>query len=284
MSRQDVLDEYADLFQGIGLFPGTCKLHLKPDAVPVINPPRRIPEALRDRVKEELLRMEENGIIQRVTEPTDWVNSMHAVEKPKTGKLGIVLDPKALNENIRRPHYPMQTLDDVTSRLTDAKFFSTLDVTHAYWSVMLDLESSYLTTFSSPFGRWRFLRLPFGIKSSQDIFQHKMDSIFESLTGVTSIVDDLLVYGRTKQEHDQNLRQVLERTRNKGVRFNPDKMRIGVTEVPFFGNRITSSGLQPDPNKIRAIMEIKPPDNRTHSKTYSGSRTICRDFHHVWRT
>ena len=111
-----------------------------------------------------------------------------------------------------------------------------------------------------------------------------MDSIFESLTGVTSIVDDVLVYGRTKQEHDQNLRQVLERARNKGVRFNPDKMKIGVTEEPFFGNRITSSGLQPDPNKIRAIMEIKPPDNRTSAKTYSGSRTVCRDFHPIWRT
>ena len=163
MSRQDVFDEYAGLFKGTGLFPGTCNLHLKPNAVPVINPPRCIPETLLNRVKEEFLRMEENGIIQRVTEPTDWVNSMHAVEKPKTGKLRIVLDPKALNENIRRPHYPMQTLDDITSRLTGAKFFSTLDVTHAYWSVKLDLESSYLTTFSSPFGRWRFLRLPYGI-------------------------------------------------------------------------------------------------------------------------
>ena len=107
MSRQDALDEYEDLFQGIGLFPGTCKLHLNPDAVPVINSPRRTPEALRDRAKEELLRMEENDIIQRVTEPADWVNSIRAVEKPKTGKLRIVLDPKALNENIRRPHYPM---------------------------------------------------------------------------------------------------------------------------------------------------------------------------------
>ena len=106
------------------------------------------------------------------TEPTDWVNSMHAVEKPKTGKLRIVLDPKALNENIRRPHYLMQTLDDITSRLTGAKFFRTLDVTHAYWSIKLDIESSNVT-FSSPFGRWRFLRLPFGIKSSQDIFQQK---------------------------------------------------------------------------------------------------------------
>ena len=173
ISRQDVLDEYADLFQGIGLCPGTCKLHLKPDAVPVIDTHRRIPEALRDRVKEELLRMEENGIIQRVTEPTDWVNSMHAVEKPKTGKLRIVLDPKALNEKKSRPHYPMQTLDDVTSRLTDAKFFSTLDVTHAYWSVMLYLESSYVTMFSSPFGRWRFLRLPLELRVHKIFFNKK---------------------------------------------------------------------------------------------------------------
>ena len=207
------------------------QIALKTRCCSVINPPRRITEALRDRVKDELLRLEENGIIQRVAEPTDCVNSMHAVEKPETGKLRTVLDPKALNENIRRPHSQMQTPDDVISCLTDAKFFSTLDVTHAYWNVKLDLESSCLMTFSSPGGA--FLRLPFGIKSSQDIFQQKMDSIFESLTGVTSIVDDLLVYGRTKQEHGQNLRQVLERARNKGVRFNLDTVKWGLAWLRY---------------------------------------------------
>ena len=143
---------------------------------------------------------------------------------------------------------------------------------------MLDLESSYLTTFSSPFGRWRFLRLPFGIKSSQDIFQQKMDSIFESLTDVTSIVDDLLVYGRTKQEHEQNLRQVLERARNKGVRFNPDKIRIGVTEGHFFGNRITSSVLQPDPNKMRSINGDQAANNRTQHKNILGVANYLQRF------
>ena len=216
---------------------------MKSDAVPVENPARRIPEALRDRVKEELLRMEANDIIKRVTdEPNDWVNSMHAIEKPQTGKLRIVLDPKALNENIRRPHYPTQTLDDVTSRLAGAKYFSSLDATHAYWSILLDTPSSYLTTFSSPFGSWRFLRLPFGIKSSQDIFQRKIDEVFEGLNGMTCIVDDLLVYGRSRQEHDENLVYVLERARIKGVRFNPEKMRIGVIELPFFWELDISQG------------------------------------------
>lgn len=278
MTKQDVLDEYGELFQGIGLFPGKSKLHLKSDAVPVVNPPRRIPEALRDRVKTELHRMENNGIIKKVTEPTDWVNSMHAVEKPKTGKLRIVLDPKYLNDNIRRPHYPMQTLDDVTSRLADAKFFSILDITHAYWSVELDDESSYLTTFSSPFGRWRFLRLPFGIKSSQDIFQQKIDEIFEGLTGITSIVDDILVYGRSRQEHDQNLRVVLERARAKGIRFNLDKLVVGVTEVPFFGHLITSSGLKPDPSKIRAIASLSVPQTRAQLENVLGMVNYLQKF------
>ena len=83
MSRQDVFDEYAVLFKGIGLFPGICKLHLKPDAVPVVNPRRRIPEG-QEIVKEELFRVEKSGIIQRVTEPSDWVYSMHAVKNWQT--------------------------------------------------------------------------------------------------------------------------------------------------------------------------------------------------------
>ena len=278
MTRQTVLEDYGELFRGIGLFPGTSKLHLKPDAVPVVNPPRRIPESLRERVKDELCRMETNGIIQKVTEPTDWVNSMHAVEKPKTGKLRIVLDPKSLNENIRRPHYPMQTLEDVTTRLTGAKYFSTLDITHAYWSVKLDEESSYLTTFSTPFGRWRFLRLPFGIKSSQDIFQQKVDQIFEGLTGVTSIVDDILVFGTTREEHNRNLCAVLERARAKGVRFNPDKMRVCVTEVPFFGHLITAQGLKADPEKVRALYDLPSPQNREQLENVLGMANYLQKF------
>jgi Reverse transcriptase (RNA-dependent DNA polymerase) len=181
LDRQDVLRDYADLFSGIGVIPGTCKLHLKEDAVPVVNPTRRVPEALRSRLQDELQRMEKNDIISKVSEPTDWVNSLVVVEKPKTGQLRICLDPKALNESIRRPHYPMPTLEDVTLKLHGSQYFSLLDITHAYWSIRLDEESSYLCTFGTPFGRYRFLRLPFGISSSQDIFQQKVNEISKAL-------------------------------------------------------------------------------------------------------
>lgn len=133
------------------------------------------------------------------------------------------MDPKALNDAIRRPHYPMRTSDDIMTELSSATRFSKLDITHAYWSIQLDEESSYLTTFSTPFGRYRYLRLPYGISSSSDIFQQKMDEIFEGLPGVTTIVDDILIYGRSLEEHDRNLRNVLEHAREKRIRFNPNK-------------------------------------------------------------
>lgn len=278
LNKQQVLSDYKDIFEGIGVIPGSCKLHLKQNAVPVVNPARRVPEALRNRLQEELNRMESNGIISKVNIPTDWVNSLVVVEKPKTGQLRICLDPKALNDAIRRPHYPMPTLDDVTSQLAGCQYFSLVDITHAYWSIRLDEESSYLTTFSTPFSRYKFERLPYGLCCSQDIFCQKVDEIFGDMTGVKAIVDDILIYGRTKAEHDKNLKAVLDRARDKGIRFNADKCRIGLSEIPYFGHIVTSSGLKPDAAKIEAIGKIETPKNRAELETFLGMVTYLQKF------
>ena len=275
MSKQSVQNEFADLFTGVGVLPGKSKLYLKENVVPVVNPPRRVPEALKSRFKDELDPMEKDAIIARVTQPTDWVNSIVLVEKPKTGKLRVCLDPKALNDAIRRPHYQMPTLDDV--RLSGAKTFSKLDITHAYWSIELEEESSYLTTFSTPFGRYRYLRLPFGISASSDLFQQKMGEICEGLSGVKAIVDDILVYGRSTEEH-KNLRSLLERAREKGVRFNSEKCTIGVSEVPFFGHVISDVGLKADASKIEAIVNLEPPDCREKLETFLGMVNYMSKF------
>ena len=91
--------------------------------------------------------MEAKQVICKVTEPTSWVNSLVCVEKPN-GQLRVCLDPKALNDNIRRPYYPMRTIDDITSQLHGAKYFNVLDATKGYWSIQLDKPSSLLTTFN----------------------------------------------------------------------------------------------------------------------------------------
>ena len=208
--------------------------------------------------------------ITKVTEPTDWVNSIVVAEKPKTGKLRVCLDPKALNEVMRRPHYPMPTIDDVTTKLAAATCFSLLDITHAYWCIKLCKESSYLTTFSTPSGRYRYLRLPFRISASSEIFQMK---IFEGMPGVAAIVDDILIFGRTRKEHDTNLRDVLDRARNIGIHFNPDKMAISVKQVPFFGHVIADKGLQADNSKVEAIMKLDIANTREKPERFLGMVT-----------
>lgn len=269
MTKSSVLKDYAEAFNGLGAIPGECSIHLKPDAVPVVHPPRRIPVALKDRCKAELDRMESLGVIQKVQEPSQWVNSMTIVEK-KSGKLRICLDPHDLNKNVQRPHYPIKTIDDVLPQLNGAKFFTKLDTTSAYWNVMLDRESSFLTTFNTCFGRYRYLRLPMGLKSSMDIFQLKMDECFEGLPGVVAIVDDILCYGKTREEHDSNLKAALDRALEKGIRLNADKLEVGLSEISYFGHVLSDGGLRPDPAKISAIRDMPPPINRQELETWFG--------------
>jgi hypothetical protein len=173
-----------------------------------------VPHALRDRLKAKLDAMQAAGVIAKVTRPTDWVNSLVVVEKPN-GKLRICLDPKDLNIAVKRPHYAMPTLEDALAKIPGAKYFSKLDAKSGYWQMTLSTKASFMTTFNSPFGRYRFLRMPFGLVSAQDEFQRKMDEVFEGVPGVVALVDDLLVTGRTKEEHDRNLKATLERATEK---------------------------------------------------------------------
>ncbi|MCG8048271.1 MAG: RNase H-like domain-containing protein [Candidatus Thiodiazotropha endolucinida] len=277
LDKKSILTTHKDLFEGIGLMPGTCTLHLKDDAIPVVCPARKVPFGLQDKLKAELDSMVAKQVICRVTEPTSWVNSIVCVEKPN-GKLRICLDPKALNDNIKRPYYPMRSIDDITSQLSGAKYFSVMDSKKAYWSIRIDKVSSMITTFNTPFGRYRYLRLPMGVRSSQDIYNQKVDEIFEGLQGVTSICDDILVFGRSRAEHDRNLEKVLQKSRENGLRFNPEKCQIGLTEVKYFGHVISTSGLRPDPEKVSAILNMPNPTNRSELETLLGMITYLTKF------
>ena len=170
----------------------------------MIHAVRRCSIHLKDEVKAELDNMEELGVIERVTEPTDWVSSIVYSRKP-SGKLRICLDPKDLNKAIKRPHYHTPTLEEITHKLAGSVMYSKLDARHGYWSVQLDEESRLLTTFNSPFGRYCYKRMPFGLNLSQDVFQERMDGILENCPGTISIADDIGVFGSSEREHDENL-------------------------------------------------------------------------------
>ena len=182
-----------------------------------------MPVALRDKLKETLDDLHQQDIIEDVTIPTAWVSSMVVVPKAN-GKLRICLDSKDLNWAILREHYPLLTIGDVATRLYGAK--------------VLDEKSSYLTTFQTPFGRFRWKRMPFGISSAVEVFKRRMHELIEGLHGVEVIEDDFVGvgFGHTHLEaihdHDKNVMTFLQRCEAQGVVLNTDKFALRQKEVP----------------------------------------------------
>ena len=132
--------------------------------MPVQNTPRTIPHKIRSEVKQELDRVKHIGVHCKVKEPTAWVNSMYVVYK--LDKTRVCLDPTHLNQYIMREHYPMPTVEDVAACMLGATVFSCIAASSGYWQIPLDEESSYLTTYNNPFGRYKYLRMPFEIFSA----------------------------------------------------------------------------------------------------------------------
>ena len=227
--------------------------------------------------------MVKKNIIQKVVEPSDWVSNMVVVKKGN-GQLRICIDPMFLNKAIKRPHYMMPTIEQILPYLNNAKVFTILDARHGFWQVELDHESSKLTTFTTPFGRYRWLRLPFGIASAPEEYQRRMHETLEDLPGTHIYADDILVCGKgsnieeAEQDHDANLSRVLERCREKNLKLNPDKTQFKKKEVTYLGHRITSAGVKADPGKIQAITDMKEPQNVKELQRFLGMITYLAKF------
>ena len=143
-----------------------------------------------------------------------------------------------------------------------AKVFTVLNIRSGFWHITLDEPSFFLTTFQTPFGRYRWKRMPFGICCAPEIFQRRMHELIEGLTEIEVIADDFVVVGRGNSEaeamhdHDKNLQALLQRCEERGVRLNADKLKLRMHAIPFVGHRATDQGLCVDPVKVQAIKEM----------------------------
>ncbi len=220
--------------------------------------------------------MEQDGFIKRVTEPTDWVSSMAVAQKKE--KIRICLDPSNLNRAIKRSIYPMKTVEQVMSEMKGAKVFSVLDAKSGYCQLPLDEESSYLTTFNSPVGRFRWLRLPFGIKSAPEIYQRVMDTMLEKIEGANAIMDDIIIGGKNTEDHDKILKEVLRKATEWNLRLNLQKCKLRQTSVKYVGHILTDQGVKPDPEKVKAITEMPVPKNIDDVSRFLGFITYLGKF------
>ena len=221
--------------------------------------------------------MERNGIIIKRDEPTAWVNSMLVVEK-KDGSIRLCIDPRELNKAIMREHYSVPTFDDVLPQLSGKKIFSIIDMKDGFWHVELDQESSKLVTFNTPFGRYSFTRLPFGISSAPEVFQKRAQQTFGDIQGVAVVFDDIIIAASTIEEHDTIFRQLLERARENGVRFNKSKLQLKVDSVVYMGHIVSRNGISPDPSKVRAIKDFTTPSSREDLMRFNGMATYVSRY------
>ena len=261
----------SDTDTGIGLMKtDSVAIKLKGGAQPLcLTTARRVPFPLMGAVKAELDRMVTSGVIRAVTEPTDWCSAMVPVIK-KTGAVRICVDLKQLNTAVRREHFMFPSLEDISPKLADSKVFYTLEAASGFWQIPIDEESQLLTTFITPFGLYAFCRLPFGISSAPEIFQRKMSALLDGMNGVEVIMDDILVHGRSIEEHDGRLDAVIRIINDSGLKLNPRKCVFRQTELTYFGHLIGGDGIKPNPDRVESLLKLSRPNNVSELRTVLG--------------
>ena len=209
------------------------------------------------------------SIIPTSLEPTPWCAAMVVVPKA-SGAVRICVDMKPLNENVLREIHPMPKVDTTLAQLTGATMFSKLDANSGFWQIHLVTESRLLTTFITPYGRFCFNKLPFGITSAPEVFQCQMNEVLSDLPGVLCHIDDILIFGNTPDEHDSRLQAALERIKAAGITLNGEKCKFSQPRITFLGHVIDKQGISPDPRKTAAISAMKPPSSITELRRFMG--------------
>ena len=279
VEHQAIQEQY-QVFEGLGTFGDPYEIKIKDDAKPFsLYSPRSIPLAYRPKVKEELDRMLHLGVIRKVTEPTSWCAGMVVVPK-SSGKVRICVDLKPLNQSVRREVYPLPTVDEILAQVSGAKIFSKLDANSGFWQIPLAEQSRPLTTFITPYGRFCFNKLPFGISSAPEVYQRRMQHILEGLPGVLCLIDDVLIFAQDQKEHDIRLANVLKRLQDAGVTLNSEKCQFNKRSIRFLGHIIDEHGIRADPDKTAAVRNMPTPTTITELRRFMGMVNQLGKFSH----
>ncbi|KAK3708825.1 hypothetical protein QZH41_019571, partial [Actinostola sp. cb2023] len=267
---EEIYQKFPKLFEGLGKLDGEYHIDLKEDSKPyAVATPRRVPLPLMEKVTEELAKMETQGVISRIDKATDWCAPMVVVPK-SNGKVRICVDFTKLNDCVRRERHVLPSVEHTLAQMGGGKVFTKLDANSGFYQIALSKDSTELTTFITPVGRFCFNRLPFGITSAPEHFQKRMSAILSGLEGTLCMIGDVLITGATQAEHDQRLTAALERIQNAGVTLNKEKCEFSKETVTFLGQVISATGVQPDPEKVKAIVQMKEPENTSDVKRFLG--------------
>lgn len=256
-----LLDQNSDLFAESGPPTTQAEHTIKlTDDKPVAVPPYRLPPAKQALLKEELEKLITQDIIEECDSP--YAAPVVMVPKKDSG-IRICIDYRQLNAKTVPDRYPLPRIDDLLHSTKQAKIFTTLDLKSGYYQVPVRTEDRDKTAFITPFGIYRFKRLPFGLRNAPSTFQRMIDHMKAGLPGVSMLayLDDLIVYSDTYDDHIEDLNKVFKRLRQFRLRINRSKCTFAGTEVKYLGHIINAEGIQPDSDKVAAIQKMREPKN-----------------------
>ena len=192
-------------------------------------------------LKKELTRIEQLGVIHKldINEVTDWCHNLVLVHKP-SGKLRVCLNPRTINQVLRFHMYNSHTFQDIALSIKKVKRVSKIDANSSFWNLPMDVMSQLLTTFNSPWGKYCFVKMLFGLNQSQNFFHFYMDLYFEGINSTTNVImDDIMIHGESDEQHEKHLLQVLNKCHEIGLKLNPDKCQFSQDKYHFYSNTVS---------------------------------------------
>ncbi len=270
-SLNGLLEKYQEIFKDeLGTInPYKVDLAVMPEARPKFHRPRSVPYALKASVEEELNRLENSGVLERVVH-SNWAAPIVVVPK-KDGRVRICGDYKVtINPSLDVDQYPLPRPEDLFATLAGGKQFTTLDLSHAYNQLVLEDSARNYLTINTHRGLYQYTRLPFGVASAPAIFQKVMDTVLRGVPRVICYIDDILITGTTESEHFHNLEQVLQRLQEHGIRANKAKCSFMRDQVQYLGHRIDAEGIHPTEGKLQAIQQAPAPKNVQELRSFLG--------------
>uniref|UniRef100_A0A8C2ARP7 Reverse transcriptase domain-containing protein n=1 Tax=Cyprinus carpio TaxID=7962 RepID=A0A8C2ARP7_CYPCA len=235
----------------------THKVNISDSVPPVRHKLHCLPFSVRDAVSAELQRLLHAGVIERI-DSSPWVSPIVVVQK-KTGGSTCVWICEGPNKAVIVDSYPLPHMEEMMTLLKGATVFSTIYLESAYHQVPLHEDSRDLTAFITHEGLFRFCKVPYGLASAPSAFQKMMVVILKGLQNVANYLDDIIVWGRTLQEHDQALQDVLQRLKDAGLVLNESKCQFRKQSLKFLGHMVTSQGIQLDQEHLSAIIDAPAP-------------------------
>ena len=274
-----LLTSYEELFDGtlgdwqtkpisFQQVPGTKPYHGRAFPVPHIH---------LKTLKKEVERLVELGVLKRQPS-SEWASPTFIIPK-KNKTVRFISDFREVNKRLVRTPFPIPKISTVLQEMEGFTYATALDLNMGYYTIRLDSDAQKICTIILPWGKYSYLRLPMGVAGSPDIFQEKMSGLMETLEYVRTYLDDLLIITRSSfDDHLTKMSEVLSRLRKAGLRINAAKSFFAEAEIEYLGYVLTREGIKPQPEKISAILAIKPPNTVKELRKFLGMVQYYRDL------